>query len=151
MTRRQSVPQQWLIVAAPAGDDMWRAVRRLPHDSGVLLLQPLGGPDKRRLLQLCRLRSLTMVIEKPGTAARVHNARELRQALSRRTPLILLSPIFRTQSHPNWKSLPRMRAATLARLAGRRAIALGGMNAERYAKVAPLGFIAWGGISVFRT
>jgi hypothetical protein len=44
-----------------------------------------------------------------------------------------------------------MRSAALARLAGRRAIALGGMNRERYAKIAPLGFIGWAGISAFRT
>jgi hypothetical protein len=44
-----------------------------------------------------------------------------------------------------------MRAATLARLAGRRAIALGGMDARRYANIAQLGFIGWAGILAFRT
>jgi thiamine monophosphate synthase len=44
-----------------------------------------------------------------------------------------------------------MRAATLARLANRQAIALGGMNRQRYANVAALGFIGWAGISAFRT
>ena len=41
-------------------------------------------------------------------------------------------------------------AATLARLTGRNAVALGGMNAPRYAKIASLGFIGWAGISAFR-
>jgi hypothetical protein len=43
-----------------------------------------------------------------------------------------------------------MRAAAFARLAQRRLIALGGMDAQRYAKIAPLGFIGWAGISAFR-
>jgi hypothetical protein len=44
-----------------------------------------------------------------------------------------------------------MRAAAFARLAKRRAIALGGMDAQRYARLAQLGFIGWAGISAFRT
>ena len=151
MTRRQTVPEQWLILAQPLGDEMSRAVRRLPHGSGVLLLQRPTPREERRLRHLARLRGLTVVIEGPLTAARVHNVRELRPAMSRRMPLILLSPLYRTQSHPDWQPLPRMRAAALARLAKRHAIALGGMNARRYAKVARLGFIAWAGISAFRT
>jgi thiamine-phosphate pyrophosphorylase len=75
----------------------------------------------------------------------------LRQALLRRTPLILLSPVYPTRSHPEWAALPRMRAASLARLAGRRLIALGGMDAKRYAGIKPLGFRGWAGISAFRT
>jgi thiamine-phosphate pyrophosphorylase len=65
--------------------------------------------------------------------------------------MILLSPIYETRSHTDWKPLPRMQASALARLADRRLIALGGMNARRYARVAPLGFIGWAGISAFRT
>jgi hypothetical protein len=43
-----------------------------------------------------------------------------------------------------------MRAAALAALADRKLVALGGMNPKRYAKIAPLGFIGWAGISAFR-
>jgi thiamine-phosphate pyrophosphorylase len=67
------------------------------------------------------------------------------------TPLIFLSPIHPTRSHPEWRALPRMRAAALARLGRRRLFALGGMNPKRYAKIARLGFIGWAGISAFRT
>jgi membrane protein DedA with SNARE-associated domain len=42
-----------------------------------------------------------------------------------------------------------MRAATLARLADRRAIALGGMDQRRFARVQALGFAAWAGISTW--
>jgi hypothetical protein len=44
-----------------------------------------------------------------------------------------------------------MRAATLAKLARGRAIALGGMDQTRYAKIAQLGFMGWAGIWAFRT
>jgi hypothetical protein len=44
-----------------------------------------------------------------------------------------------------------MRAAAMARLAGRRLIALGGMTEKRYLRIRPLGFQGWAGISAFRT
>jgi thiamine-phosphate pyrophosphorylase len=81
----------------------------------------------------------------------VHNAPELCRALLAGTPLILLSQIFPTSSHPDWKPIPRMRAAALARLGGRRLLALGGMDARKFARVRKLGFQAWAGISAFRT
>lgn len=150
MTRRQTVPEQWLIIDRHSDRALWSSLRRLPRHSGVLLLRQLGSGEFRRLHRLARVRSLMVVTEAPQTAARVHNMRELRKALLRRTPLVLLSPIHPTSSHPDWQPLARMRAATLARLAGRNAIALGGMNRKRYAKIAPLGFKGWAGISAFR-
>jgi thiamine-phosphate pyrophosphorylase len=42
-----------------------------------------------------------------------------------------------------------MRAAALARLARRRLVALGGMDARRYAKIARLGFSGWAGIDAY--
>jgi thiamine-phosphate pyrophosphorylase len=76
---------------------------------------------------------------------------ELRGALLARRPIILLSPLHWTRSHPDWAPIPHLRAAALARLSGRRLIALGGMDSKRYARIAPLGFIGWAGISAFRT
>jgi thiamine-phosphate pyrophosphorylase len=81
----------------------------------------------------------------------VHNISELRQALSRGTGLILLSPLYATRSHPDWKPLPRMRAAALVRLAGRELVALGGMDEQRFRRIRRLGFSSWAGISAFRT
>jgi thiamine-phosphate pyrophosphorylase len=66
--------------------------------------------------------------------------------MTARVPLILLSPIFTTRSHPEWKAIPRMQAAALARLAKRRAIALGGMNRRRFRAIQKLGFAGWAGI-----
>jgi hypothetical protein len=151
MTRRQSLPQQWLIVDQGLDTGVWRMIRRLPCGSGVLLIGPVAARDGRQLRVIARRRKLTILFEDQRTAARVHNQPELTRALLRRAPLILLSPVHPTDSHPDWEPMPRMRAAALARLARRRAIALGGMNAMRYAKIAQLGFVGWAGISAFRT
>jgi thiamine-phosphate pyrophosphorylase len=152
MKARQTIPRQWLIARE---DDEWGALlsraRKLPAGSGILLLAKLGSTARRQLHYLAKARAITLAFEEPGTAARVHNLRQLTRARLQRAPLILISPVYPTSSHPEWKPLPRMRAATLARLANRRAIALGGMNARRHAKVAPLGLVGWAGISAFRT
>ena len=149
MQRRQSLPRQWLIVPGPPGPDAWRALSSLQRDSGVLLLEKWPGRDMRRLHRLAWGKALTVAIEPRGDAARVHNARELRRALLRRTPNILLSPLFKTASHPDWTPLPRMRAAALARLARRKLVALGGMDSRKFRRLQPLGFQAWAGISAW--
>jgi thiamine-phosphate pyrophosphorylase len=149
MIRRQTDPEQWLILASAPRNQDWLAIRRLPRRSGVLLLQEFDASERRAIRHMAKLRGLRTATEGRCGAVRVHNVRELRQALLRRTPMILLSPVNETRSHPDWKPLPRMRASALARLAGRRAIALGGMTARRYAKIAPLGFIGWAGISAW--
>jgi len=149
MHRRQSVPRQWLIVNAQPDRELWDALRRLQRESGVLVLVELRGADRRWLLVLARRQELTVAHN--GRAERVHNVRELRRAMLRRTPLILLSPIYPTRSHPEWRPLPRMRAAALAHLGRRKLIALGGMDARKFARVRRLGFQGWAGISAFRT
>ena len=146
MKRRQTDPNQWLIVQDRA--DL-RALRRLTLGSGLLLLGPPATLLQLRLFALSR--RLSIVAEAPRTAVRVHNLPELRRALLNRVPMILLSPIFATKSHPEWRPIPRMRAAAFARLGRRQLVALGGMNRRRYAMVAPLGFTGWAGISAFRT
>jgi thiamine-phosphate pyrophosphorylase len=150
VTRRQTIPEQWLVIDR-SQPSLWPILRKLSPGSGVLVLGGLSPTEQARLRRLARLRALTVVTERSGRAARVHGVRELRLALLRRTPLVLLSPMHETRSHPNWKPLPRMRAAALARLADRRLLALGGMDPRRYAKIARLGFIGWAGISAFRT
>ena len=151
MNHRQSVPGQWLIIDGEPEPNEWEALGNLARGSGVILLKPRGRKGRRPLSRFAKAHGLTLIVERRRTVARVHNQSELTQALLRRTRIILVSPIHSTRSHPDWKPLQRMRAATLARLARRRAIALGGMNRQRFAKIAPLGFIGWAGISAFRT
>lgn len=141
--------RQWFIADAGLGESLWTTVRRLPPHTGVLVL---AGQMHllSRLRRLGRQRGVIVEVERPGRVARVHNLRELRRALLRRTPLILLSPVHPTLSHPDWKPIPRMRAAAMARLADRRLVALGGMDARKFRRVERLGFQAWAGISAWR-
>lgn len=150
MRRRQCIPRQWLIANYALDRQFWLVLRHLPRGSGLLLLARPSASTLRRLRNVAVLDELLIVADLPEQVARVHNLRELRSALLRRTPLVLLSPLFKTRSHPDWQPLSRMRAATLARLGKRRLIALGGMTEERYRQVAELGFIGWAGISAWR-
>jgi thiamine-phosphate pyrophosphorylase len=150
MTRSQSNPRRWFIIDGVIDSKLQARLRRMPMHSGILLLRKPNTAELRYLRSVARLHRFSIVTEGRRSATRVHDVRELRRALLTRMPLILLSPIYRTSSHPDWRSLPRMRAAALARLANRRLIALGGMDARRYATVKPLGFIGWAGISAFR-
>src|SRR5690348_9700626 len=127
MTRRQTMPGQWLIIEGQAVRERWAALNGLSRGSGVILLEPVGRKSQRPLIHLAKTRGLVLAFEHPRTLARVHNQPELTQALLRRARLVLVSPVHSTPSHPDWKPLKRMRAATLARLAGRRAVALGGL------------------------
>jgi thiamine-phosphate pyrophosphorylase len=158
MHRRQSkLPRQWLIADELLGDQLWPVVSRLPRGSGILLLfHNLPRRERARLAQRLRrtaaARGLIVLDEASGgEAARVHDLRELSQALLRGTNVILLSPMFPTRSHPDWPPLPRMRAAALARLCRGRLFALGGMDAQRFRRVERLGFVGWAGIDGFRT
>ena len=150
MNRRQTIPRQWLIIGELRAEDE-QAVRRLARGSGILVVVHLGPMQQRRLCRLAQPRGLKVAGESRRSARRVHNVRELRDALLQRVPLILLSPIRPTRSHPDWAPLPRMRAAALARLGRRRLIALGGMDARQYTRIKELGFEGWAGVSAFRT
>jgi len=147
MRARQTVPQQWLIIRGAHDHEGLATARRLRPGTGVLLLAAIPAHEVRKL----RLRGLKVVREHRRAAARVHGVRELRLALLARTPMILLSPLYPTPSHPEWKPIPQVRAAALSRLAGRTLVALGGMDARKFARIRRLGFRGWAGISAFRT
>jgi len=156
MKRRQTrVPSRWLVADERTGDELWPAVRRLPPGSGILVLHS-GMAKRERARLLARLRRLgagrrlVVADELAGDSARVHDAREIRDARLKQAPLLLLSPMFETGSHPEWKPHPRMRAAALLRLAGAPVLALGGMNEQSFAAVRRLGFAGWAGIDAWR-
>lgn len=150
MSRHQTVPSRWLILDKPAEVDVQESLAQLPRGTGVLVIGEIAPARLRRLQRLAANRQLVLIREHRGRTARVHDMRELRRALLARTPLILLSPIYTTASHPDWKPIGRMPAAAMARLAGRKLFALGGMDERRFTRVRPLGFIGWAGISAWR-
>lgn len=154
MSRRQSLPEQWLITDARTGERLLDAVRRLPPGSGIIFRhRHLAGRQRERLLakvrRIARARRVILLEEGARTAARVHSAKEIRQARLGGAKILLLSPLFATRSHPGEPPLPRMRAAALARLAGRPLLALGGMNGKRFRRVKALGFDGWAGIDAW--
>lgn len=117
----------------------------------MLVLGKLQPAEAHYLRHIARSRGLVIAALAPKTAVRVHSLEELRLTLLRRTPLVILSPLYPTHSHPDWEPFTRMRAAALARLANRKLTALGGMNERRFRRIQRLGFVAWAGISAFRT
>ena len=154
MRRRQTVPSRWLVLDERLGEQLWPSVERLPRGAGVLLLHHRLGRRKRarlleRLRRIAHRRGLVLVDEALGGAARVHDLHEIRAARLKGADLLFVSPLFATRSHPEMRPLPRMRAAALARLAGRHAIALGGMNETRFGAVRALGFQGWAGIDAW--
>lgn len=155
MKRRQTrVPRRWLVADDRFGGELAAALRKLPPNSGVLLLyRDMAAGKRARLLamlrQLASRRRLVMVDEIASEAARVHNLRELRSAGLKRVPLLFLSPMAPTRSHPGQAPLGRMKAAALLRLARVPVIALGGMNEASFAAVRRLGFAGWAGIDAW--
>lgn len=154
MKPRQSLPKQWLITDERMSENPVAVATRLPPGSGILFRH--HGLSKRerqlllrRLRRIAAARGLVLVDEASGQAARVHDAGEIRQARLAGTRLLLLSPLFATRSHPDRQPLPRMRAATLARLASGPVLALGGMNARRFERIRSLGFDGWAGIDAW--
>ena len=155
MKRRQTLPPtRWLIVDTRTPEPIASA-RRLKAGDGILLLHlDLSRGQRARLLRQFRLIATAMrlvLVDGERSVERVHDPRELRNALLARPEYLFLSPLHPTRSHPEMQPMPRMRAASLARLAGRRPYALGGMDSRRYARVKPLGFRGWAGIDAFRT
>jgi thiamine-phosphate pyrophosphorylase len=154
MTPRQTLPRQWLVADYRLGDQLWRAVRSLPKGSGVMFLYRDMRPGERsrllaRLRRITRRRGLLVVEEAADEAARVHNAKEVGQAGLAGVPLLFLSPMFPTRSHPQWKPIRPMRAAALLRLATVPVFALGGMDERRFRRIQSLGFSGWAAIDAW--
>ena len=152
MPRRQPLPTLWLFADERLGPELDAVLRRLPCGAGVVVL--CHGAERRRELlkrirRLARSRRLTLIDDVDGAVARIHNMRELTRARLARVPLVFISPVCPTRSHPERTPLPRMRAASLARLSRHPVFALGGMDARRFRSVGPLGFAGWGGIDAW--
>jgi thiamine-phosphate pyrophosphorylase len=143
--RQTSMPGQWLITDERLGPVPLRMIGQLPRGTGVLVRDPTLLAAIRRIAGQRGL----VVVEEGRRVVRVHDAREIRQARIAGAEMLLLSPIFATRSHPQWRPLARMRAAALVRLANTRVIALGGMDERRFRLVRGLGFDGWAGIDAW--
>lgn len=151
----------WLISDARNDAVLERALARLPRGSGLIYRHYHLSPDARRarfeVLARTARRFGHVVVLAGGAAlalrwrahgayasperlargpralrlATVHSLRELASAHRARADAVLISPVFRTASHPRGRTLGPVRFRLLARRSRVPVIALGGMTPRR--------------------
>lgn len=162
----KSLPKLWLITDARNDAVMERAIKRLPMGTGLVFRHYHLAPQERRarfarLARLVRARGGLAVLAgdlrtarrwradgcygAPGSGAdarlirllTVHDLPELGRANRvRGEAQALISPVFATRTHAGGTHLGVPRFAGLARLSCKPVIALGGMTAARYRRIA---------------
>ncbi|OWK29157.1 thiamine phosphate synthase [Sphingomonas mucosissima] len=168
MRRRHPVPTLWLMTDERMGDDLWRAVRRLPRGAGIVFRHHATPQAERRrlfarLLRVARARGLVLVRAGDARMAGemgvhrglsaglvtwpVHDRREAQSARRAGAGAAFVSPVFATRSHPGASSLGARGAARLARTLPMARIALGGMDARRLRALH--GFDGWAAIDAW--
>lgn len=167
MRPRQTLPRLWLMTDERQGERLWTALERLPRGAGVVFRHySLPVPERRalflRIRRVCRRRRLTLVAAgsaMPGAHGShrrrgggvvtwsAHNLREIRGAERAGAHAIFLSPVHPTRSHPASLPLGKHRFALLARSTKLPVIALGGMDAGRFARLR--GAYGWAAIDAW--
>jgi len=151
------------------GDGLWAALRRLPSGSGVVFRHYATAARERRTLfrRVARIaRARGLVVVRAGAragygedgvhgaahgsglrTAPAHDRREAVAAVRRGADVLFVSPVFGTQSHPGAEGLGGRKARRIARGLPVTVIALGGMDARRFRKLA--GFDGWAAIDAW--
>lgn len=117
-----------------AGD--WRMALRLRAD-GVHLPEYLAH----------RARAIHAALPGALVSAAAHHARAVHRARIYGADMVLLSPIFATQSHPGGAALGTVRFAAIARTSRLPVMALGGLNARNARRLKGSGAAGLAGIS----
>lgn len=168
----QPLPRLWLMTDERMGDDLMRALARLPAGGGIVFRHYSLAPAERRSLfeavkATAHKRGQMLLLAGPDDEARawgadgshgrgpgtgfrsapVHDLAEIEAARRDRADLLFLSPVFPTRSHPDAPALGPEQFSRLARTAHAKVIALGGMTAERF--VALDGAWGWAGIDAW--
>ncbi len=167
MLPRQTLPTLWLFTDDRLGDDLWRAIERVPVGGGVVLRHHRSDVALgERVAALCDQRGLWLSVAGDVALARrlgaamIHNpvgeargllvsrsVHSLGEARARRyADLVFVSPLYASESHPGGVTLGLVAALDLAREAGVPGIALGGMDAERGEAAIRAGFHGWAAI-----
>ncbi len=156
------------------GDALWPALARLPKGSGVVFRHyGIALPERRalfaRVSRIAQRRRLILVRagaerlgrmeagihgRHPGHCRGVrtwpaHDVAEMIAGRRAGADLFFVSPVFATRSHPGAPVLGTVRATALARSAGGRAIALGGMNERTARRLRSSGFYGWAAIDAW--
>lgn len=173
--RHPELPRLWMMTDERQGDQLWRALARLPTGAGVIFRHKATAPAERRRLfervrRIARARGLVLLLAGEDGEARAwtadgahhrrahaprygtapaHDLREIRAAERSGAAAILLSPLHTTRSHPNAEGLGRMRFAALARTTRLPVIALGGVDRMRGRAAMRVGAYGWAAIDAW--
>ena len=164
-----SWPQLWLFTDERLGDELWRALRRLPPGGGVVFRHySLSRTERNRLFVAVRRRAharrqlvLSARALLPGadgvhgpgrakpTGWPAHDEREARAGVRAGANVLFVSPVHPTRSHLGAPALGLCAAARIGRRLPVLRIALGGMDARRGRKARRHGFDGWAGIDAW--
>ena len=174
--RQQSWPRIWLMSDERMGDQLWEAIDRLPEGAGIVLRHYSLPAEARKelaervaeaadrrgfMLSIARDAQLAQhvgakLVHNPARrdparpfSATVHDMSEAEAANSAGAALVFVSPVYATRSHPGREPLGPELASKLARAAAVPAIALGGMDAQRFARLEREDFYGWAGIDAW--
>lgn len=165
-------PQLWLMTDERMGEGLWDALERLPRGGGVVFRHYATANAERRAIyarvrKVARKRCLTLVVAGPswpgadgvhGRTARrktglltrpVHSRVEAIVAVRAGADMIFVSPVFATRSHPGARALGVVKLGLMMRGIGIPMIALGGMDARRFRRLAPLKLHGWAAIDAW--
>lgn len=173
---QQSWPRIWLMTDERIGDRLWELVDRLPPDAGIVfrhyslaaqaretLASRLAEAAKKAGIMLAvgadvalAKRVAARLVHNPLSAHEglavsrsIHNLEQAVAAQSAGAALVFVSPVYATRSHPDQKPLGPELAAKIARAAGVPAIALGGMDEQKFALLEREWFHGWAGIDAW--
>lgn len=129
---------------------MLDALRPLARRRGLLLLVADPWPGARADgVHLPAFHHLPMHRRFGLVSAAAHGAGALRRAARAGAALVFLSPAFATASHPGAPGLGPLRFGLAARGARVPVVALGGMDARRAGRLAPLGAYGFAAVTAF--
>lgn len=163
---RDQPPRRWLMTDERMGDDLWRAVARLPRGSGIVFRHYSLPPVERRALfdRIARIagrRRLALVWGGPHASlpshgrhpgaltAPVHSRREALAAKRSGAALIFVSPVYATQSHPGAAALGPVRFGLMKRGIDLPVVALGGMTERRWRALRTMHVHGWAAIDAW--
>ena len=168
-------PRIWLMTDERLGDRIWSAIDRLPEGSGIVFRHYSLDRDARAELaaqvsSICRERAFAMAVaadadlagavgadlihkpalKRPGLpfSLPVPSMAEAVEAAELGASLVFVSSVFETRSHPGRPALGPDLATRIAQAARVPAIALGGMDARKFAQLSE-GFHGWAGIDAW--
>lgn len=173
--RQQSWPRLWLMTDERMEDRLWEAIDRLPPGAGVVfrhyslstdtraeLAARIASAVRKRQIMLAVARDVELaerlgaeMVHNPAASTNlpfsrsVHSVEESLAAQADGAALVFVSPVCATRSHPGQKPLGPELAGKVAGVARLPAIALGGMNEQKFAVFEREGFYGWAGIDAW--